>query len=241
MRIVIWNCMNGLGNPKQIEYFNKLKADIAILPELKQKNIDGLKANQAIWMTNNHTNKVPKGLGVLSFGDWDLEPLDFDEDMELYIPVKVMSEKDTFNLLAVWNFYFECKQGRFMGAKGDAQLEWAAIARYSEQLLGPCVFAGDWNLGPTFAQENFIRICDELSPKGFSSLYHDFYNLEHTDSRHSTFITPTKKYHHLDHFFGTKEFLDGMTNYEIPSVDDAILSDHSPIILDIDLTRFTNS
>jgi len=54
-------------------------------------------------------------------------------------------------------------------------------------------------------------------------------------------ITPTKKYHHLDHFFGTKEFLDGMTNYEIPSVDDAIPSDHSPIILDIDLTSFTNS
>lgn len=240
MRIVIWNCMNGMGNPRQIEYFNNLKADIAILPELKHKNIEALNANDAIWMTNNHDNKVPKGLGVLSFGDWKLELLDFDKDMELYIPVKVMSEQVTFNLLAVWNFYFACKQGRFMGAKGAAQLEWAAIERYSNQLLGPCLFAGDWNLGPTFAQENFVRICKELAPKGFKSLYHHFHSLEHTASLHSTFITPTKKYHHLDHYFGTKEFSDGMINYEIPSVDDAILSDHSPIILDIDPTSFTN-
>ena len=80
MRIVIWNCMNGMGNPRQIEYFNNLKADIAILPELKHKNIEALNANDVIWMTNNHDNKVPKGLGVLSFGDWKLELLDFDKD-----------------------------------------------------------------------------------------------------------------------------------------------------------------
>jgi exonuclease III len=160
--------------------------------------------------------------------------------MEIYIPVKVISDKVTFNLLAIWNFYFACKQGRFKGVRGDGALEWIATKRYTSQLLDPCLFAGDWNFGPTFSQRAFVRLCNELTHAGFSSLYHKFYNLEHTESHHSTFITPTKKYHHLDHFFGTKEFLDGMTNYEIPSVDDAILSDHSPIILDIDLTSFTN-
>ena len=241
MRIVIWNCMNGMGNPKQIDYFNNLKADIAILPELKHKNIEALNATDAIWMTNNHENAVPKGLGVLGFNGWKLDLLDFDKDMELYIPIKVSSESFSFNLLAVWNFYFECKQGRFKGAKGDQQLEWAAIARYSEQLQRPCLFAGDWNLGPTFAQKNFVRISEILETKGLNSLYHEFYKLDIKDSKHSTFRTPTKKYHHLDHFFGSKEFSEGMLNYEIPNVDEATLSDHSPIILDVDLSRFGQS
>jgi exonuclease III len=238
MRIVIWNCMNGMGNPKQIDYFNNLKADIAILPELKHKNIEALNATDAIWMTNNHKNKVPKGLGVLSFGNWKLELLDFDKDMELYIPVKAMSERVTFNLLAVWNFYYDCKQGRFKGAKGETALEWAAVRRYSKQLTAPCLFAGDWNFGPTFSQKAFIRLCNELSVKDLHSLYHKFYGLETDNSLHSTFRTPTKKYHHLDHYFGTKEFSEGMLNYEIPNVDEATLSDHSPIILDVDLFRF---
>ena len=238
MRIVIWNCMNGMGNPKQIDYFNNLKADIAILPELKHKNIEALDATDAIWMTNNHENTVPKGLGVLGFNGWKLDLLDFDKDMELYIPIKVSSEWFSFNLLAVWNFYSECKQGRFKGAKGDAALEWAAISRYSAQLRTPCLFGGDWNFGPTFSQAAFVRLCNELSQKHIYSLYHEFYKLEFESSLHSTFRTPTKKYHHLDHFFGSKEFSAGMVNYEIPNVDEATLSDHSPIILDVDLSRF---
>jgi len=56
--------MNGLGNQKQINYFNDLNVDLAIIPELKQKNIGQLKPNDAVWITNNHTNKVPKGLGL---------------------------------------------------------------------------------------------------------------------------------------------------------------------------------
>ena len=67
MRIIIWNCINGMGKKEQIDFFKSFDADLAILPELKQKNIDGLQPNDAIWITNNHSNKSPKGLGVLSF------------------------------------------------------------------------------------------------------------------------------------------------------------------------------
>ncbi len=37
--------MNSLGNPKQISYFNDLNVDLAIIPELKQKNIEQLLPN----------------------------------------------------------------------------------------------------------------------------------------------------------------------------------------------------
>ena len=119
--------MNGLGNQKQINYFNDLNVDLAIIPELKQKNIEQLQPNDAVWVTNNHTNKVPKGLGVLAFGDVTLTELDHDIDMELYVPLKVSGGNFEFNLLAVWNFYHRCKQGRFKGAMGEEALEWAAV------------------------------------------------------------------------------------------------------------------
>ena len=76
--------MNGMGRPEQINMFKSFDADLAILPELKQKNIDALCPTDAVWITNNHTNKIPKGLGVLSFNQTRLTELERDEDMEIY-------------------------------------------------------------------------------------------------------------------------------------------------------------
>ena len=223
--------MNGIGKTEQIDLFRSFDADLAILPELKEKNIDALKPNDAIWITNNHHNNSPKGLGVLSFKKTSFSTLERDDDMEIYIPISVQNPFYSFDMLAVWNFYFECKQGRFKGLKGDKQLEWAALERYKKQLARPCLFAGDWNLGPTFAQENFLKICKELHEIGVKSLYHSYHQFDLTISKHMTFRTPTKKYHHLDHFFGSNLFTQNMCGYEIMGVDRATLSDHSPVIL----------
>lgn len=226
--------MNGMGDPKQIEYFKDLRADLAIIPELKQKNLDQLQPNNAVWVTNNHTNKTPKGLGVLSFGSVELFELDRDIEMELYVPVKVRSPSFDFNLLAVWNFYHACKQGRFRGAKGEEALEWAAINRYTRQLDEPCLVGGDWNFGPTFSKPAFLRMCSMFKEAGYMSLYHEHYGLDCSETEHSTFRSPSKHYHHLDHFFGTRCFVNKMSEFDIPSVDDAILSDHSPVVLTVD-------
>ena len=75
MKIVIWNVMNGMGRPEQINLFKSLEPDLAILPELKEKNINALKPNDAVWITNNHENNSPKGLGLLSFNQTSLSPL----------------------------------------------------------------------------------------------------------------------------------------------------------------------
>ena len=223
--------MNGMGRPEQIDMFKSFEADLAILPELKQKNIDALCPTDAVWITNNHTNKIPKGLGVLSFNQTRLTELERDEDMEIYIPFSVQSPKYAFDLLAVWNFYFECKQGRFKGVKGENCLEWSAIRKYTAEFGEDCLFGGDWNFGPTFSQPAFLEMCQMFENAGSHSLYHEANNLDWASSNHMTFKSPSKSYHHLDHFFGSKSFTANMINYEIPPVDDAVLSDHSPVIL----------
>ena len=156
MKIAIWNVMNGMGSSQQIELFKSLCVDLAILPELKYKNIDGLNPKDAVWITNNFSNKTPKGLGVLSFNDTSLRELPRDEDMEIYIPITVKHPNYAFDLLAVWNFYFACKRGRFKGVKGDGCLEWSAIRKYTKELNSNCLLAEIGVLDQRFRRPNLF-------------------------------------------------------------------------------------
>ncbi len=167
--------------------------------------------------------------------NYRLSKLDRDEDMEIYLPVCVEAEKTKFNLLAVWNFYHACKHGRFKGVKGDGALEWEALRYYQPFFSDPCLVAGDWNFGPTFSKAAFIRLADEFGANDMKSLYHHFFVLELGQSNHSTYRSPTGHYHHLDHIFGSKKFYCKLNNLQIVNVDDAILSDHSPVIIDVEI------
>ena len=172
MRIVLWNTNNGINQKSQIDYLKSFKPDLAILPELKEKNIETLEAVDSVWVTNNHKNKVPKGLGVLSFREnIKLELQEFDRDMEIYLPIIVSVDEFKFNLLAVWNFYSACKQGRFKDVKGEECLEYSALRHYKDFFRDPCLIAGDWNLGPTFAQDAYERIINMLSESKIQCLY----------------------------------------------------------------------
>ena len=109
MRVLLWNCNNGMNKPQQISYFQSFKPDLAIIPELKEANFDVLKATSAIWVTNNHSNAKPKGMGVLGFNGTLVTQLETDEDMEIFLPAKVNISKIGLKVLAVWNFYWACK------------------------------------------------------------------------------------------------------------------------------------
>ncbi len=210
-----------------------MQPDIAVLPELKQKNIEALCPNCASWVTNNHANKAPKGLGILTFGETCLKEFPFDKDMDIYLPVRVTNSLMNFNLIGVWNFYYACKQGRFKDVRGDGALEWAAIEHYTKKLNGPCIFGGDWNFGPTFAQPSFLHICDMFKTAGFGSLYHSFFDLPYEFSEHPTFRHSRGYQHHLDHVFATDDIVKKLINLEVHSLNDAVKSDHSPIIIDL--------
>jgi len=134
MRILSWNCNNGINQPEQLNYFKSFKPDLAIIPEVKEYNIEKLGPDSAVWVTNNPKNKSPKGLGVLAFNGFKLEELPRDHDMEIFIPLKVLKGDFSFNLLAVWNFYYVCKRGRFKDLKGPDCLEYSALKHYKKSI-----------------------------------------------------------------------------------------------------------
>ena len=67
MRVLLWNCNNGLGCSEQVEQFHTFHCDIAIIPELKAHNLDALEPEDSVWVTNNLGKLKPKGLVVLTY------------------------------------------------------------------------------------------------------------------------------------------------------------------------------
>jgi endonuclease/exonuclease/phosphatase family metal-dependent hydrolase len=44
-----------------------------------------------------------------------------------------------------------------------------------------------------------------------------------------------KTFHHLDHMFGSLYFLNKMKKFKVSSLDEAILSDHAALLLELDI------
>jgi exonuclease III len=233
MKILLWNVKEGISQKSQVEYFESFAPDLAIVPEIKEKNISGLSPDAAVWATNNHTNPSPKGLGILGFNGFKLEELERDEDMEIYIPLKVKNDEFSFNLLAVWNFYYACKQGRFKDVKGDDCLEWSALKHYRPFFNDPAIIVGDWNFGPTCFEDSYLVLDETLEMSGMKSLYHMYHGLPPLESKHSTFKTTRQNFHHIDHMFGSRFFLENMKSFQVDDFENVILSDHAPLVLEV--------
>ena len=234
LRVLLWNCNNGLGQQAQLEQFQSFNCDVAVIPELKEANIEPINPDFAIWVTNNFGARRPKGLGVLTFNGWNLKSLPRDEEMEIYLPVEISKGEFSFNLLAVWNFYHACKSGRFKGVRGENALEWEAMRHYKHLFSDPALVVGDWNFGPTFSKEAFVELVSVFEESDMRSLYHDYFSLKPDQTKHSTFLTTRNTKHHLDHMFGSTSFFSKMKRFEILDLTDVVLSDHAPCFLEIE-------
>ena len=156
--------------------------------------------------------------------------------MEIFIPLRVTKDSFAFNLLAVWNFYYASKQGRFKDLRGPECLEYSALRHYQPMFSDPSLIIGDWNLGPTFSQPSFLKIVDMASQSGMKSIYHEFFKLPHDQTNHSTFRQIRKgvpHLHHLDHIFGSKFFYENISDLLIDDFTNVVRSDHAPVVLDI--------
>ena len=233
MRIGVWNCCNGLSHPDQVRQFHALELDVTIIPECRERDIPNLAPDAAIWRTNNHMLAHPKGLAVLTYNGFTLEPLSHDPEMEIYIPLRVSSRRQSFNLLAVWNFYHAAKQGRFRGAKGETAVELTAIRHYAPLMNDHFIMAGDFNYGPTFSGRAFVDFCKRLSEQHVYSAYHAWHGKPVDQSDHATFRHSSGKTHHLDHIFLSADFKQHMSKMMIPPISEVVRSDHAPIFVEI--------
>lgn len=233
--------MNGMATHEQREYFNSFRPDLAILPELRFKDIKPLNPNSYIWDTNNFQNKYPKGLGILNFSNGQLIEFDRDKEMEIYIPFTFKIEEITLNILGVWNFYSACKQGRFKGVTNENAVEYSALKFYKDFLSDNGIVIGDWNLGPTQCPDSYLKITKMLNEYNIHSSIHAYKKINVGDETYSTFRHSRGKLHILDHIFADSNINNSILNIDIDDFRNVIKSDHAPILLELDINKLRSS
>ena len=235
MRVVLWNCKGGLKKKDKVKYLLDFRPDIAVIPEIREAHLQALNPQDYCWVTNHPLGKAPKGLGVLCFGNYRIEQLPRDEEMEIFLPLRIHGGLQAFNLLAFWNFYHLCKHGRFRGAKGEAGVALAALRHYSSFLADPSLFIGDLNMGPTLSQPSFARLSTVLEENGLKDLSRIKAQKSSNGSHWNTFRMRRKAkifYHHLDHAFGSAFFEKRLDAFLIDEQAMELFSDHAPIAIE---------
>lgn len=228
MRIISWNC--AMAARKKISRVLELQPDLLILQECSRADIAAAGAKFSYWIGRNSN----KGLGVLGFGDHDFVVDDsFRDDLTWFIPLRV----DSISILAVW-------ASRTTKQHGYVRETHKALDYFEEFLRArPSVMIGDFNsntvwdkLHPGRSHSDMVRRLAEI---GLESIYHTTHGVEHgleTDSTFYFYRKPERGYH-IDYAFASRELLNAAQIEILPGEEWLGMSDHVPVVVDLDLTR----
>jgi endonuclease/exonuclease/phosphatase family metal-dependent hydrolase len=221
-----------------------LAPDVAIVAEcanldILQSKAPDLLPTSALWVGDNPN----KGLGVLSFGPYRLVRDDaYDASIQYALPVRVEAPGGGgFHLVAIWAHHGLA--GRTMAKLGPTL---QALATYEQLLCArPSIVAGDFNnhvrwdrTGKAWNHANAVATFDRL---GFVSAYHVSQGLAHGAERHPTFYWRSRSIdgptYHIDYVFLPRTSVPYLQSIEIGTRAEWIatgLSDHAPLIVDLD-------
>lgn len=228
MRIISWNCnMAYAAKKKNILAF---QPDILILQECSEKHIKESGAVFHHWVGNN----PHKGLGVLGFGDHSYT-LDssYTHEYPWFIPFRVDDAK--LNILGIWS---HVKNGR----ERYVTLTHQAIDHYRTFLAeGLSIITGDFNSNSIWDASHPGRSHSDLVEKLEQLNLRSVYHYQTKEAQGSETVSTLYMYrhkdkgYHLDYAFLSKNLLD-RARLTIPDADAWLkLSDHLPLILDVNL------
>ncbi len=232
MKIVSWNC-NGAFR-KKFESLDYLQADILIIQECEdpKKSKDTPYINWAsnyLWVGNNKNS----GLGVFAKNNITLKLLDWESSgLELFIPFLA----NDLTILAVWTKQANSPTFQYIG-----QL-WKYLQAHQLKLPPTkSILCGDFNSNVCWDKWdrwwNHSDVVKDLAQLNIYSAYHFLNKIEQGEENTPTFYMHRNlaKPYHIDYAFASSALLTS-AKLDIGSPDQWIsLSDHMPIILDINL------
>jgi exonuclease III len=185
------------------------------------------------WIGDNDN----KGLGVFCRNGLNFESTSPQESESRYaLPVRI---SEGLNILGIWAMNDEENpRQRYISQV------YTAVQDYREFLDSNAVVAGDfnwniiWDKSPDAPlRANFLETVDELSDIGLVSSYHRLTGSRYGGENSPTFFMHKKqdRDYHTDYLFIPKKLVHHVKNLKVGSFQDWIdLSDHMPIIVDID-------
>ena len=232
MRLVEWNCRMAL--QRKLWLLEELNADIAVVPECSQGAVKPDQDSLSFLWKGHNPNK---GLGIIAFNGWQLQLRDDLEFLPWVIPFKASHPEGLeFNALAVWTV-----ENKDVSNLSYAKQVTRLINTYSNEIKSENLsIIGDFNTsiqGPSKGphQEN-LQLLDSLN---LFSAYHTLNGLNHGEEKEMTlkWIGPGKKeyLYHCDFIFLPKKILNGGMSfiYKLWSGEHTKLSDHQPVVVDI--------
>lgn len=230
MKILTWNCNGALR--KKFEYLIDFNADIYIIQECE--NPAETKHKEYKEWAENHLwigDTKNKGIGIFAKQEIALERLEWSDKhkghkVKHFLPCSV---NGVFDLLAVWNHSNNSPTFGYIG-----QL-WKYL-QVNKSNLNECFIIGDLNSNKIWDKWdrwwNHSDVVSELNGIGIESLYHKYWKEEQGAETQPTFFLHRKleKPYHIDYVFGSKKFVDRLTNLEIGKFEEWLkISDHLPI------------
>lgn len=243
MRIVAWNC--NMAFDRKVEGLLTLRPDIAVICECAEPERLRLRS-KAIWIESAPVwigRNLHKGLAVFAFNGYTVRLADAYHPALRYIaPVHVEGPREC-NLLAVW------AQNASAGGvrKGQSGPLRRSLSRYADFLaVRPAIVAGDLNSNSIWDKPGWrinhstkVKILEQKF--GLVSAWHAVRGERHGEEtvptlywRDRTRDGPT---YHIDYVFLPADWI-GKVRVDIGTFESwcaAGLSDHAPVIVDIDL------
>ncbi len=213
--------------------------DILIVPECEHP--DKLKypastkiPTSTIWFgANQH-----KGLGVFSYGDYQLELLPgHNPDIKIILPIAVTNGSIDFTLFAIWAYNANDPNYKYIGQV------WKAILYYEPLLKkGKVIVAGDFNSNTIWdtpkRKISHSAVVKKLEDLHIYSTYHHHLGMTQGVEEHATFFLyrHLNKPYHIDYCFASQDFIDKMEKVTVGSHEHwKQHSDHSPLLVSFNL------
>jgi endonuclease/exonuclease/phosphatase (EEP) superfamily protein YafD len=236
MRLATWNCRQGIDAKRHA--FERLGADVVVVPECSSEPELAREPGVSFLWRGDY---APKGLGVIAFNGWTVEPREAPVELPWVLPVRVLAPGGghAFDLLAVWTV------ARKDGRPGYAGQIARVIDAWADELAaGRTIVAGDFNSiaqGPSGrAHARNIARFEEL---GMRSGYHAHAKQEHGSEAAMTLQWVARgrirQGYHCDYVVVPESLLSQVTAVTVGPVEewiDSRLSDHCPVLVDFAFT-----
>jgi len=226
---------------RKVDALMALAPDVAVISECAEPHIVADKApefapNSALWIGDY----IHKGLGVFTFNGYGAALAEVhNPSIRLIAPVRVTGPA-TFNLLAVW-----VQLGGHRKAEPGPMIR--ALDAYGDFLgEGPAVVAGDLNNHvlwdkPGYAA-NHANAVEQFHNLGMTSAYHADRGVAQGDETKPTHYWRDRTKHgptyHIDYIFMPRDWVAGLREMMVGGFEHWSgrgLSDHVPLVIDIDL------
>ena len=241
MRIVTWNCRVGKFREKA-RYVEPLQPHILAVQEVEPLDNFPVLAgeSQPRFRERAVCPSYPRrGIGMFSYNDAvTIKPVDLPDPLDLssfaFRRYTVDFNDLHFHMIAVWPYATKIRLNSYRQAH-------QGLEKHRDWILeSPTIVLGDFNQSRKIKGDGWKSLVKLTNDLGLTSAYHEHFKQEFGEESSPTYFHLGDELNpfHLDYCFLPKQWVQYITSVEVKPYDQYKgISDHVPLIVDLDLPK----